>query len=88
MIIQRKSPFSGKVREMDLPVTEEQLARWAAGELAQNVWPELSPNQREFIMTGISPEEWDETFKEPDGPEIELGDEPASPSDLSAGRTE
>lgn len=76
MRIKRKSPFSGKVHEMDLPVTDEQLTRWAAGELAQRVWPNLSPGQREFIMTGITPEEWDETFKEPDGPEIEFGQQP------------
>lgn len=76
MRIKRKSPFSGKVHEMDLPVTEDELAHWASGALAQNVWPHLSPDQREFIMTGITPEEWDETFKESDGPEDAFGDEP------------
>jgi len=62
MQITRKSPFSGKINTMDLKVTQEELDRWKAGELAQNVWPQLSPSAREFIMTGITEEEWDEEF--------------------------
>ena len=30
----------------------------------QNIFPHLTPGQREFIMTGITDDEWDETFKE------------------------
>ena len=78
MRIKRKSPFSGKVHEMDLPITDKQLQRWAAGALAQNVWPDLTPYQREFIMTGITPEEWDDTFKNAkDGPEVAFGEDPS-----------
>lgn len=76
MRIERKSPFSGKVHEMDLPVTEDELAHWASGALAQNVWPHLTPDQREFIMTGITPEEWKAAFAAEDGPEVDLGKEP------------
>lgn len=34
------------------------------GELIQNAFPELTPDQREFIMTGITPAEWGEIFKD------------------------
>lgn len=47
---------------MDLDVTEEQLIRWKGGQLIQNVFPHLSPDEREFLMTGITPQEWEETF--------------------------
>ena len=31
-----------------------------AGELIQNVFPDLSPDDREFLMTGVTAEEWAE----------------------------
>ena len=43
---------------MDPPITLEQLARYSAGELLQNAFPQLSAGEREFIKTGITPEEW------------------------------
>jgi len=62
MEITRKSPFSGKVRTVEIPVTQEQLDAWSSGELAQNAMPHLSPEDREFIMTGIAADEWDSLF--------------------------
>lgn len=66
MKIVRKSPFTGVTHEWDMPtVTEERLAEWRKpGNLIQDVFPELSADEREFLMTGITPEEWDETFGE------------------------
>jgi len=64
MIVVRRSPFSGKTHTMNLPITEEQLKRWESGELIQNVFPDLTPDEREFIMTGITSEEWNEEFNE------------------------
>jgi len=39
--------------------TPEQLNAWKNGVLIQKAFPDLSPEDREFIMTGITPEEWD-----------------------------
>ena len=58
MEITRKSPFSGKVNTREIDCTLAQLNRWRDGELAQNVFPHLSPSDREFIMTGITDDEW------------------------------
>lgn len=66
MIVTRKSMLSGVTRERDLPITQEQLDRWEEGELIQDVFPSLSNDDREFIMTGITPDEWDSVFKEPE----------------------
>ena len=63
MKIVRKSPFTGETNTREIDVTGEQLARWHSGELIQNVMPHLSADDREFIMTGITPEEWDLVFK-------------------------
>ena len=62
MLIIRKSPFSGKRNEREIDVTEFQLDRWRQGELIQVAMPNISADEREFIKTGITPEEWDEAF--------------------------
>ena len=64
MMITRTSPFTGITRTKDILVTEEQLARWQSGERIQNVMPYLSASDREFIMTGITDDEWDQAFGE------------------------
>lgn len=58
MLLKRKNPFNGKVNEMDLDITQEQLNRWMNGELIQNVFPFLNPDEREFIKTGITSDTW------------------------------
>ena len=63
MLVTRRSPFSQVENTMELDVTPEQLTRYEQGnELIQNVFPNLSAEHREFIMTGITPEEWNATF--------------------------
>lgn len=62
--ITRRSPFSGDVNEMEINVTDEQLSDWKAGTLIQHAMPNLTADEREFIMTGITPAEWDDTFKD------------------------
>jgi hypothetical protein len=67
MIIDRRSPLTGKWHSMDLPtVTQEQMDRFehrrANGELIQNIFPDLSDEQREFILTGYTPDDWRKMF--------------------------
>ena len=61
MLIVKTSLLSGKERSLEINVTEQQLNNWRNGELIQHVMPDLSPDEREFIMTGIHPDEWEET---------------------------
>ena len=63
MLIIRTSPFSGKTNSMEIKVTLEQLSSWQVdGILIQDAMPHLTPDEREFIKTGITPEEWDSAF--------------------------
>jgi len=64
MLIERTSMISGKTNSMELPITNAQLDRWTGGELIQDVFPDLEIDQREFLMTGITAEEWNRTFGE------------------------
>ena len=62
MLVTKKSPISGKVSSMELPITEVQLEAHRNGELAQNVFPTLSVEEREFLVSGIFPKEWNDLF--------------------------
>ena len=64
MLITRKSLISGNINTMSLPITEEQYTAWEQGTLVQVAMPHLTPDEREFAMSGITPEEWAETFGE------------------------
>ena len=66
MIITRKSFVSGLTRSIDLPVTEEQLDLYNRGALAQDAFPHLSASDREFIMTGLTDEDWDTLMADED----------------------
>lgn len=64
MTITRTSNLSGVTRTRDLPVTEDQMARFQSGVATiQDIFPQLSPSDREFIKTGITDEEWDAAFQ-------------------------
>jgi len=62
MIITKTSMITGKVHSMDLPITQAQLDAYAGGELVQRAFPNLSAPEREFLLTGITPDEWTSTF--------------------------
>ena len=64
MLITRKSLISGNINSKPLPITEEQYTAWEQGTLVQVAMPHLSPDEREFVMTGITPTECAETFGE------------------------
>ena len=51
--------LSGVERTLDIPVTAEQLSNWNSGMLIQDVMPNLTDDQREFIISGITADEWD-----------------------------
>jgi len=62
MLITKFSPHSMRDNTREIDVTQSQLDAWKAGELIQNVMPHLSPDDREFLMTGLTPEDWEEMF--------------------------
>ena len=64
MLVTRTSNVTGVTRTLDLPVTEEQLTAHKSGTHAQNAFPDLSADLREFIISGITLEEWDKLFKD------------------------
>jgi hypothetical protein len=64
MLIKRICPFSGEVKRQYIAVTQDQLDDWLSGVLIQNAMPHLTADEREFIMTGITPDVWEQMFSE------------------------
>ena len=65
MKVTRTSAFTGVTRTLDLDISEQNLQDWEEGLLLiQDASPNLTSEEREFIMTGITPEEWAAEFGE------------------------
>jgi len=62
MLITRTSMFTGKVHTCNINCTQEEYMSYYNGKLLQEAFPNLSADEREFIKTGVTKEEWDETF--------------------------
>lgn len=64
MLITRTSDLTGITRSLEIDVTQEQLdAYYNNGMLLQDAFPFMSADEREFIKTGITQDEWDAYFK-------------------------
>lgn len=59
MRVTRISPLTGKENTLDLDITQAQIDKWQNGGLIQQVFPKLSVDEREFLITGTMPGEWE-----------------------------
>lgn len=67
MRITRKSVITGIERTRDIPVNPEDYIAWQKYDMSiQDAMPYLSYSDREFILTGITSQEWDAAFSESD----------------------
>ena len=68
MNITKISSLTGIEHTLNINVTEDELLRvenrYNSKELIQNIVPNLTMDEREFLMTGITNEEWIRTFGE------------------------
>ena len=64
MIISRVSPVTGQLNRRDIDVTTNQIEAWENGALIQDVMPHITPEDREFILSGCTPEDFDTLFPE------------------------
>ncbi len=64
MIITRTSPVTGKTKSIEIDVTEHQIKSWENGALIQDIMPNLTPDEREFIISGCTSEDFEFLFPE------------------------
>lgn len=61
--VTKKSPFTGKENTMSIVLDLNDLRNWESRNLLiQEALPYLTPEEREFIMTGYTPEDWKAIF--------------------------
>jgi hypothetical protein len=78
-LLKRTSSLSGQTNEREIPVEADRLrsyfARREAGKTKpiQIEFPELSADDREFIISGITPDEWEGAFGEGSDPRKQVG---------------
>ena len=58
MLIEKVSMLTNKVHIREIDVTREQVENWQGGMLIQEAMPNLSIDDREFMMTGATADEW------------------------------
>lgn len=63
MVYEFKCPRCSAVQTLDLDPAR--ISEWRAGGLVQNVFPELAPDQRELLVTGLCCPCWEEVTREP-----------------------
>lgn len=62
MFVTKTSIISGVEHTREIDITLAQLHRWMAGENLHVVAPHLDSDDREYIISGSTPDEWAELF--------------------------
>ena len=65
--VERVSPLTGNTNKMYLDITAEQIEEWnrfpSQRRYIQDIFPNLTQDEREFIMTGYTVSDWKEMEK-------------------------
>ncbi len=64
--VYRTSPYTGLTNYLILPITTQQYFAWRDGTLIQNAFPNLTVDEREFILTGLLGDEFNKFVGEDD----------------------
>lgn len=66
MLVTKTSTLTGKTNTLEIPITQSEFERvqkrMLTGEYIQGIVPNLSAPLRHFLISGITPEEWDSMF--------------------------
>ena len=58
MQITRTSTLSGITRTLEIDVEPHEYQSWVDGQLIQYAMPHLSVSEREFLISGVTDDEW------------------------------
>jgi hypothetical protein len=62
MKVTKRSTLTGITHTLDLDITPAQVLAWTQGKLIQDAFPNLSADDREFLLSGSTREEWEQAF--------------------------
>ena len=63
--VPRRSPFSGFVNTMQITMDPDDYRAWRTGVPIQCALPYLRPFEREFLLTGITEDDWARNLPSP-----------------------
>lgn len=71
MKVTKRSPLTGIEETRDLDITQEQMDEYCTRprRMIQDIFPDLSPGDREFIQTGYTEADWAKIFPPEEGDE-------------------
>jgi hypothetical protein len=62
--VSKECNITGEEYSVTVPVGN--YIAWKEGEFAQNAFPDLTAEEREFLISGTTPDEWEDIFKDMD----------------------
>jgi len=63
MLITRTSPITGRQNTLDLDISTDSLLKWQSGLLlVQEAFPVLTADEREFLISGCTKEDWETLY--------------------------
>lgn len=66
VVVTNISTLTGEMHHLEINIDfdsfVQSLIDWMEGGLIQNCFPELTPDEREFIVSGITADEWESRF--------------------------
>lgn len=62
MQVTMRSTLTRKIHTLEIDISPEQWKAWKAGAMIQDVCPHLSADDREFLISGATKEEWETYF--------------------------
>ena len=67
-IVEAISLVTGKTNPCEVPADARDIQKWMKGDAGpiQHALPKLNADQREFLISGCTPEDWDDLFWETD----------------------
>jgi len=61
--VTKTSALTGKRNTMRIPLRQGEIENWLESTmLVQDAFPWIAADVREFLISGITPDEWDNTF--------------------------
>lgn len=64
-LIKRKSPYTGKWHQLEIECEDQHIINYLNGAHIQNAFPTLNAEEREFVKTGYTPDDWTAVFGSP-----------------------
>jgi hypothetical protein len=62
MLVTKQSAITGIIRTLDLDITEDQYKAWESGTMIHLAFPNLTADQREFLLTGATDDDWNSMY--------------------------